>query len=208
MVDEQIEARGVRSGNVLEAMRTVPRELFVPSGQQIVAYEDNPLPIGEGQTISQPYIVAFMVDALELSGDEKVLDVGTGSGYAAAVLAEIVSEVFSIERVGELAERARRTLTSLGYGNVAVRHGDGALGWPEAAPFDAIVVAAGSPDVPENLKRQLKIGGRLVIPVGGTLSFQVLIRITRVTENEFSQEDLIPVRFVPLISEKSGRAHR
>jgi len=201
MVDDHIAARGVHSSKVLDAMRKVPREYFVPAGEEDLAYEDFPLPIGEGQTISQPFIVAYMADALGLEGGEKVLEIGGGSGYAAAILAEIADKVFTIERIAGLADRARQTLAKLGYDNVTVRHGDGAAGWPEEAPFDAIVVAAGAPEVPEALSKQLAIGGHLVIPVGGATTYQELIRITRLSEDEFRQEDLVPVRFVPLVSE-------
>jgi len=207
MVEEHIEARGVRSPRVLDAMRKVPRERFVPAGGEHLAYEDAPLAIGKGQTVSQPYIVAYMIEALALEGGEKVLEIGAGSGYAAAVLAEIAGEVYTIERIDELAERASRTLADLHYDNVALRHGDGAAGWPEEAPFDAIVVAAGSPEIPDVLKRQLKVGGRMVIPVGGTLSYQELLRVTRVSEHEFEQDDLVSVRFVPLVSEYGWPEH-
>ena len=165
MVEHQIAARGVRSKLVLEAMRKVPREEFLPPPLREFAYEDSPLPIAEGQTISQPYIVALMADALLLRGGERVLDIGTGSGYAAAVLAEIAANVYSVERIGQLAEKAAVTLSKLGYDNVHVLHADGTKGWPEHAPYDAIVVAAGGPKIPESLQRQLKVGGRLVIPV-------------------------------------------
>ena len=202
MVRHQIAARGVRSPKVLDAMRKVPREHFLPQEHGILAYEDSPLPIGKGQTISQPYIVAYMTEALALEGGEKVLEIGTGSGYAAAVLAEIAAEVFTIERIEGLAARARTVLDSLGYDNVQVRHGDGTLGWPEHAPFDGIVVTAGGPDIPDTLKHQLKIGGRLVMPVGRTTWYQELVRVTRVAEAEFETEDLVPVRFVPLIGEE------
>lgn len=202
MVCYQIERRGVASKLVLDAMRRVPRERFLPKGQGAFAYEDTPLPIGQGQTISQPYIVAYMADALELGGGEKILEIGTGSGYAAAVLAEIVAEVYTIERIKGLADMARSVLQSLGYDNVHVLHSDGTLGCPEQAPFDGIVVTAGAPDVPESLQRQLKVGGRLVIPVGKSHSFQQILRITRLSEDEFEREQLLPVRFVPLIGEE------
>ena len=202
MVLDQIAGRGVTSEKVLAAMRTVPRERFLPKGQADYAYDDTPLPIGDGQTISQPYIVAYMAEALALEGGERVLEIGTGSGYAAAVLAEIVAEVYTIERIRGLAEMASALLDKLGYKNVHVRHGDGTLGWPEKAPFDGIVVTAGGPDVPETLKQQLRIGGRLVIPVGTSTWYQELIRVTRVEETEFETEDLVPVRFVPLIGEE------
>ncbi|WZF90007.1 protein-L-isoaspartate(D-aspartate) O-methyltransferase [Marinobacter metalliresistant] len=202
MVEYQLVARGVGSPLVLEAMGRVAREKFVPKSMQDCAYDDGPLPIGAGQTISQPYIVALMTEALELQGGEKVLDIGTGSGYAAAVLACIASEVFSVERVPELAERATRTLASEGFDNVVVRCGDGTLGWPEHQPFDGIIVAAGAPAVPEALKHQLAVGGCLVIPVGSEHSVQSLLRITRVSESEFRTEDFGAVRFVPLLGEQ------
>jgi protein-L-isoaspartate(D-aspartate) O-methyltransferase len=202
MVQDQVAARGVTSDNVLDAMLKVPREQFLPQGQGKYAYDDSPLPIAEGQTISQPYIVAYMAEGLALKGGEKVLEIGTGSGYAAAVLAEIAGEVYTIERIAGLAEMASSVLDNLGYDNVHVRHGDGTLGWPEQAPFDGIVVAAGGPAVPETLKQQLKIGGRLVIPIGRSKGFQELIRVTRVTEDEFETEDLSTVRFVPLVGKE------
>lgn len=202
MVRRQIAARGVRSKRVLDAMRTVRREGFVPSYLGEFAYDDTPLPIEEEQTISQPYIVAFMVEALELEGHERVLEIGTGSGYAAAVLAELAAEVYSIERHERLAEGAKARLAEQGYGRVRVRCGDGTLGWPEEAPFDAIVVAAGGPSVPESLREQLAIGGRLVIPVGEQVGLQTLRRVTRRGQDEFEEEDLGGVRFVPLIGEE------
>ncbi|MCA1788877.1 MAG: protein-L-isoaspartate(D-aspartate) O-methyltransferase, partial [Thioalkalivibrio sp.] len=159
MVDYQVRARGVRSPHVLEAMRQVPREAFLPEDLREFAYDDTALPITAGQTISQPWIVAMMIEALDLHGGERVLDVGTGSGYAAAVLARIAGQVYSIERIGELASQARRALIEQEIANVEVRVGDGSLGWPEAAPFDAIMVAAASPSVPDGLKRQLAVGG-------------------------------------------------
>jgi len=202
MVKRQIASRGVGSKLVLDAMRKVPRERFLPQGQGIFAYDDSPLPIGEGQTISQPYIVAYMAESLALEGGEKVLEIGTGSGYAAAVLAEIAAEVYTIERIEGLASMARSNLDALGYENVHVRCGDGTLGWPEEAPFDGIVVAAGGPDVPDTLQQQLKIGGHLVIPIGRSKAYQELVRVTRVAEDEFRTEDLVPVRFVPLVGEE------
>jgi protein-L-isoaspartate(D-aspartate) O-methyltransferase len=202
MVQRQIAGRGVRSEKVLDAMRKVPRERFLPKGEGVWAYDDNPLPIGDGQTISQPYVVAYMTEALLLEGGEKVLEVGTGSGYAAAILAEIAAEVYTIERIEGLATMASRVLDDLGYANVHVRHGDGTLGWPEQAPFDGIVVTAAGPEAPQTLKQQLKIGGRLVIPVGESKWYQQVVRITRVAEAEFETEDLLPVRFVPLIGEE------
>ena len=202
MVQRQIAARGVQSENVLNAMRSVPRERFLPKGQQRLAYDDAPLPIGKGQTISQPFIVAYMTEALALDGGEKVLEIGTGSGYAAAVLAEIAADVYTIERIGGLAIMAREVLAELGYRNVHVRQSDGTLGWPEHAPFDGIVVTAGGPDVPESLKHQLRTGGRLVIPVGTSTWYQELVRVTRLSADEFDTERLVPVRFVPLIGEE------
>ncbi len=208
MVARQIANRGVKSKLVLAAMRKVPRERFLPRGQEAFAYEDSPLPIGKGQTISQPYIVAYMAEGLELSGGEKVLEIGAGSGYAAAVLAEMGCRVYTIERLGELAKQAAAVLEELGYDNVKVRHGDGTMGWPEEAPFDGIVVAAAAPEVPEALKQQLKIGGRLVLPVGKGVGFQMLERITRLSETEFATEDLTAVRFVPLIGEQGWGSER
>ena len=202
MVKRQIAGRGVRSVPVLDAMRKVPRERFLPRGQGVFAYDDSPLPIGDGQTISQPYIVAYMAESLALAGGEKVLEIGTGSGYAAAVLAEIAAEVYTIERIEGLASMARTILGDLDYMNVHVRCGDGTLGWPEEAPYDGIVVSAGGPDVPDTLKHQLKTGGRLVIPVGRSKAYQELIRVTRIAENDFETEDLLPVRFVPLVGEE------
>ena len=202
MVQRQIAARGVRSEMVLRAMLKVPRERFLPQGRAASAYDDGPLPIGDGQTISQPFIVAYMTEALALEGGEKVLEIGTGSGYAAAVLAEIAADVYTIERIEGLAVMASAVLDDLGYDNVHVRQGDGTLGWPEHAPFDGIVVTAGGPDVPDTLKHQLKVGGRLVIPIGTSTWYQKLVRVTRITETEFDTEDLVPVRFVPLIGEE------
>jgi protein-L-isoaspartate(D-aspartate) O-methyltransferase len=199
MVAGQLAARGIRDPRVLDAMRTVPREAFVPEHLRESAYLDSPLPIGSRQTISQPHVVAFMIEALDLKGGEKVLEIGAGSGYAAAVLGQIAGQVYTIERIRELADRARETLDALGYDNVQVRHGDGTMGWPEQAPFDAIAVAAGARKVPEPLKQQLKEGGRIIIPVGRNTHFQQLKRITRVSRNEYEEESLIPVRFVPLI---------
>ena len=204
MVDEQIVARGVRDRLVIDAMRHVPREQFVPSESREMAYRDSPLPIPQEQTISQPYIVACMVEALELNGGEKVLEIGTGSGYAAAVLAEIAGEVYSIERIRQLAEHAANTLSKLNYSNVHVLHGDGTGGCPEHAPFDAIVVAAGGPKVPKSLKSQLAIGGRLVIPVGSTKS-QKLVRIRRLSKLKFKTEAIVDVRFVPLIGHEGWK---
>jgi protein-L-isoaspartate(D-aspartate) O-methyltransferase len=199
MVARQIAARGVTDRRVLEAMRRVPREAFVAEGFEEFAYEDSPLPIDERQTISQPYIVALMTEAAAVKRGDKVLDVGTGSGYAAAVLAEIGCEVYTIERHRTLAETAERRFGKMGYRNIHVRHGDGTLGWPEAAPFDAIIVAAGGPETPEALRQQLKIGGRLVIPIGVSGGVQDLVKVIRDGEKDYHEEDLGPVQFVPLI---------
>mgnify|MGYP001119049055 FL=1 len=217
MVERHIAARGVRDELVLDAMRKVPREPFLPDNLREFAYEDAPLPIAGEQTISQPYIVAFMAEALMLSGGEKVLEIGAGSGYAAAVLSEIAADVYTVERLGPLAEQAATLLAEPGYDNVRVRHGDGTKGWAEHAPYDAIVVAAGGPQVPDALKQQLKIGGRLVIPIGVDQRSQELVRVTRLSKDEYRSEDIADVRFVPLIGEegwaapgggRSVRAHR
>jgi protein-L-isoaspartate(D-aspartate) O-methyltransferase len=198
MVKEQIAARDVRDRFVLEAMRKVPRHLFVPEGVRREAYDDHPLPIGHAQTISQPYIVGFMTEALGLRGGETVLEVGTGSGYQAAVLAEIAKTVYTIEIVAPLAEEARERLRALGYDNVQVRSGDGYRGWPEAAPFDAIMVTAAAPRIPEELKRQLKDGGRLILPVGD--EYQELVLLTRKGER-YEERRVLAVRFVPMTGE-------
>ena len=206
MVEHQIRARGVQNRLVLDAMRAVPREAFIADDLREFAYDDSPLPIAANQTISQPYMVAFMIEALSLKGGEKVLEIGTGSGYAAAVLAQIASEVYSVERVEELAEKALKTMRSLDYLNTHVLHGDGTLGWQEHAPFDAIIVAAGGPNIPESLKSQLRIGGRMVIPVGESTSSQELVRITRGSATHFKTEVIADVRFVPLIGEEGWKS--
>ncbi len=197
MVSQQIEARGVEDKKVLEAMRTVPRHLFVPESRREEAYEDYPLPIGEGQTISQPYIVAVMSEAMKLKGKEKVLEVGTGSGYQAAVLSMLCKKVYSIEIVPELAARSKKLLGKLGYKNVKVIEGDGYEGLSDKAPFDAIMITAAPGVVPEPLKKQLKIGGRLVLPLGK--KYQDLIRIVRTGEKSWIEEEVLPsVIFVPM----------
>ena len=195
MVATQIASRDVRDPRTLAAMRKVARHLFVPPALAGQAYEDHPLPIGHGQTISQPYIVAFMTEALGLRGGETVLEVGTGSGYQAAVLGEIAARVYTIEIVAPLAEEAAALLKRLGYANVEARAGDGYLGWPEAAPFDAIMVTAAAPRIPEPLKQQLKDGGRLILPVGD--EWQELVVVTR-RGDRFEEKQVLPVRFVPM----------
>ncbi len=202
MVDVQIAGRGIKDELVLAAVRKVPRERFVAAELRSYAHGDGALPIGSGQTISQPYIVALMTEALELKGGEKVLEIGTGSGYAAAVLAEIAGEVVTIEFVKELADGARRILDELGYKNIQVIEGDGTKGHKSLAPYDAIVVTAGGPDVPRSLRNQLKVGGKLVIPVGSSQTVQTLIRVSKNGPDEFSEENLCGVRFVPLIGEE------
>jgi len=199
MVDLQLVRRGIADPRVLDAFRVVPREAFVPPELAEFAYRDTPLPIASGQTISQPYIVALTIEALGLHGRERVLEIGTGSGYAAAILGQIAGEVFTVERHESLAETARERLRALGCHNVHVLHGDGTLGWPEHAPYDAIAVAAGGPDVPQALLDQLAPGGRLVIPVGPDPSTQQLVRVVRVGPDEFRRESLGAVRFVPLV---------
>jgi protein-L-isoaspartate(D-aspartate) O-methyltransferase len=198
MVEQQIEARGVRDPRVLDAMRQVPRHELVPPDRRDQAYEDRPLPIGHSQTISQPYVVAAMSEALRLSGDERVLEVGTGSGYQAAVLSKLAKQVYSIEIVPELARRAKADLARLGYANVEVREGDGWRGWPEHAPFDAIMVTAAPEEVPPDLIAQLAVGGRLVIPVGDR-DQQLLV--VRKTPEGITREVLFGVRFVPMRGE-------
>jgi protein-L-isoaspartate(D-aspartate) O-methyltransferase len=202
MVDRQIEARGISDPEVLDAMRAVERHLFVPREQQEHAYEDRPLPIGHGQTISQPYIVAFMTEAARLKPGDKVLEIGTGSGYQAAVLARVVKEVYTVEIIGALAQSARATLAQLGYQNIFVKHGDGYQGWQEYAPYDAIIVTAAPDEVPGKLLEQLAAGGTMVIPVGSFT--QNLYRMTR-TEEGIAKEALLPVRFVPMVEGKEKK---
>lgn len=205
MINHQLVARGLQDQVVIDAINNVRREQFVSRDLVDLAYHDTPLPIEENQTISQPYIVALMVSALDLSAGDRVLEIGTGSGYAAAVLREIVDEVFTIERLKILADLARIRLMNLGYDNIHVLHGDGTLGWIDHSPFDAIMVSAGGPVAPIALKEQLSIGGRLVIPTGPSLHEQSLLRITRVSENEYTEEELGDVRFVPLIGANGWR---
>jgi len=196
MVQDQIAGRDIKDARVLQAMRTVPRHEFVPSGQKLEAYEDRPLPIGHGQTISQPYIVALMTELAAIKPGDRVLEIGTGSGYQAAVLAELGADVYSIEIVEPLATRARETLRRLGYDRVQVRHGDGYRGWPQAAPFAAIVVTAAPPAVPSALVEQLAQGGRLVIPVG---SADQELKLMVKTRSGLETRSVVPVRFVPMV---------
>jgi protein-L-isoaspartate(D-aspartate) O-methyltransferase len=205
MVEHQLAGRGVEDARVLEAMRKVPRHELVPADLRDLAYGDHPLPIGYDQTISQPYIVAVMSEAAQVGPGDKVLEVGTGSGYQAAVLAEMGAEVYSIEIVEPLARRTAGDLERLGYGRIHLRTGDGYRGWPEAAPFDAILVTAAPPEVPPPLVEQLAVGGRLVIPVGDEGAVQELRVITR-TEEGATSEDLFPVMFVPMTGEAQGAA--
>lgn len=198
MVQQQIRARGVADKRVLSAMARVPRHEFVPVEQGPYAYEDRPLPIGEGQTISQPYIVALMTELLELEAGDRVLEIGTGSGYQAAILAELTPHVYTIEILPKLAQRAEQTLRRLGYRQVKVNAGDGYLGWPEHAPFDAIIVTCAPERVPEPLREQLKDGGRMVIPVGPQWTGQTLY-LLRKQGGDLEQKAVIPVRFVPMV---------
>jgi protein-L-isoaspartate(D-aspartate) O-methyltransferase len=197
MVEEQIISRGIKDAKLIAAMKKIPRHLFVEEALQSQAYSDHPLPIGEKQTISQPYMVALMTEAMLLTGKEKVLEIGTGSGYQTAILAELSEKVFSMERIRPLAIRARKLLYELGYFNVEIKIFDGTFGWMEESPFDAIIVTAGSPDIPQTLLDQLAIGGRLVIPVGDAF-VQDLIRVIK-TEEGIEKEDLGGCRFVKLI---------
>jgi len=205
MVERQIADRGVRDPYTLDAMRRVPREEFIAPSMREFAYEDSPLPIEAGQTISQPYIVALMIAETHIRPGERVLEIGAGSGYAAAVMATIAQRVYAIERVPELAERARERFKRLGYDNIEMLVGDGTRGWPDAAPFDAILAAAGGPDIPDTLLQQLAPGGRLVMPVGDTRDQQRLVLVTRTSNNRFVQKELGAVRFVPLIGEHGWR---
>jgi protein-L-isoaspartate(D-aspartate) O-methyltransferase len=202
MVQTQIAARGVSSPAVLEAMRRVPREQFVPAHLARLAYADEPLAIGEDQTISQPYIVAAMIEAAQPRPGDRALEIGTGSGYSAAVLATIVAAVYTVERLPRLAESAGRRLAELGYANVHVRRANGTLGWPEHAPYDVIIVTAGGPRVPSPLLAQLALGGRLVMPVGSLRAGQRLIRVIRTGEDTYHHEGLEEVAFVPLVGEE------
>jgi protein-L-isoaspartate(D-aspartate) O-methyltransferase len=195
MVDQQLRARDIRDPRVLDAMARVPRHLFIPTANRTEAYQDSPVPIGYGQTISQPYIVAFMTQALEIEPNDRVLEIGTGCGYQAAVLSVLAKQVYSIEIIGALAERARETLGALGYRNVEVRTGNGYLGWAEHAPFDRIMVTAAPDEVPAMLVQQLKVGGLMAVPVGTVMQE---LRILRRTETGTETLDTLPVRFVPM----------
>ena len=197
MVEVQIAGRGIKNAKVLDAMGKVPRHFFVPEELRDSAYADGPLPIGEGQTISQPYIVAYMTEILELRGAERVLEVGTGSGYQSAVLAEIVKDVFTIEVVAALSQRAQEVLKSLGYVNIQFKIGDGTRGWKDFAPYEAIMVTAAPGSVPKVLQEQLQVGGRMIIPIG--VDYQELVLVRR-EEKTFKETRLLPVRFVPLVS--------
>ena len=201
MVAWQIQARDVKDPNVLKAMRIVPRHAFVRFSEQRYAYADHPLPIGFDQTISQPYIVAFMTESLQLKPDSKVLEIGTGSGYQAAVCAEIAKQVYTIEIVEGLAKRAEKCLKELGYPNVFVRFGDGFFGWPDVAPFDAIIGTAAAGRIPEPLLEQLKPGGRMILPYGRPWDFQYLVLITKDQKGNISTKNVMPVRFVPMTGE-------
>ena len=201
MVDEQLRARDIRSERVLDTMLRVPRHLFVPESQRTEAYSDSPLPIGHDQTISQPYIVAFMTQALDVAPGHRVLEVGTGSGYQAAILGALAKDVYSIEIVAPLAERARETLSALGYRNIQVRTGNGYLGWPEHAPYDRIMVTAAPDEVPTALLQQLKLGGLIVVPVG-TVTQE--LRILRRTVTGTETLGTLPVRFVPMTNKPGG----
>jgi protein-L-isoaspartate(D-aspartate) O-methyltransferase len=202
MVDSQLRSRGIKDERVLKTMGKIPRHLFVDEGLVNQAYDDNPLPIGDRQTISQPYIVALMTEALQLTGKEKVLEIGTGSGYQTALLAELADRVLSIERIAPLAYKARTILESLNYFNVLIWVGDGTYGWKDESPFDAIIVTAGAPAVPDTLKHQLAAGGRLIIPVGDRQA-QTLMKLTRLSDDpdDIKTEDLGGCRFVNLIGE-------
>lgn len=203
MVDNQIIARGIKDARVISAMKKVERHLFVPESARSYAYRDGPLSIGEGQTISQPYIVAFMTEYLEPEPSMKVLEIGTGSGYQAAILAEIVDEVYTIEIIETLGKRAKELLAGLGYDNVHVKIGDGYKGWAEHAPYDAIIVTCAPNDIPEPLKDQLAEGGRMIIPVGGSGIQYLILNIKK--NGKIRQQSVLPVRFVPMVNEKGRK---
>lgn len=197
MVEEQLIPRGICNEKVLNAFRKVPRHKFIPNENLVNAYGDYPLPVGEGQTISQPYMVALMTQCLDLKGDERVLEIGTGSGYQLAILAELAKEVYSVERIAILAQRAKTTLDALGYTNIKIKVGDGTEGWDEFAPYDGIIVTAGAPSVPEPLVGQLAEDGRLAIPIGG--AFSQILMLIRKEEGKITEEEICGCVFVPLI---------
>ena len=201
MVEDQIERRGVKDEGVLMAVRKVKREKFVPKKYLDLAYSDNPLPIGHQQTISQPYIVAYMTEHLQISKSNNVLEIGTGSGYQAAILAEMAHHVFTIEIIPELAESAEKVLMELGYENITVRTGDGYKGWPEEAPFDRIMVTAAPNEIPEKLVEQLAPNGRMILPVGGSIFAQYLWLVQKDKEGIVTKEKILAVRFVPMVKE-------
>lgn len=204
MVERDIKLRGIKDTRVLDVMKKVPRHFFVDEGLRDQAYEDHPLPIGEGQTISQPYVVALMTEALRLKPSDRVLEIGTGSGYQAAILAELVKEVYTIEIRRTLADRAEKRLKDLGYRNIKVKYGDGYFGWQDFAPFDAIIVTASANHIPPPLIKQLKDGGRLIIPLGSTIYYQILTVVTK-KKGEIFLEQMGPVAFVPMIGEAEKR---
>jgi len=206
MIERDLRSRGIKSARVLEAMRLVPRHRFVPEEQRGAAYQDRPLPIGDGQTISQPYVVALMSELLDLKGGEKVLEIGAGSGYQAAVLSRLAEEIYTIEIIPSLAVRAQETLTRLGYGNISVKTGDGFFGWEEKSPFDAILITAAAEKIPEPLWRQLREGGRLVMPLGEPRGNQQLVRVRKVGGRQ-QIENVTAVVFVPMTGavERQGR---
>ncbi|HYI96412.1 MAG TPA: protein-L-isoaspartate(D-aspartate) O-methyltransferase [Bryobacteraceae bacterium] len=199
MVQNQIAARGIKNASVLKAMRETPRHMFMPVDVRSAAYEDRPVSIGHGQTISQPYIVAFMTEALDVAKDHRVLEIGTGSAYQAAILSRLAHEVYTIEIVDSLARSATETLKQMGYKNVFVRDGDGYRGWPEKAPFDRIILTAAPPELPEALVQQLKPGGKMLAPVGRSTFEQELLLLTKDSDGKISTQSILPVRFVPMV---------
>ncbi|MEK7791419.1 MAG: protein-L-isoaspartate(D-aspartate) O-methyltransferase [Deltaproteobacteria bacterium] len=206
MVENQLRGRDIQNEKVLKAFLKVPRELFVRAPWKSAAYDDNPLPIGEGQTISQPYVVALMTEVLNLNDSDKVLEIGTGSGYQAAILSEITKRVYSIEIRASLSQFAKTNLENAGYANVKIKTADGYDGWTEHAPFDAIMITAAANHIPPPLKKQLKIGGRLILPLGSTLYYQSLVLVTRRSERQFDSKVLTDVRFVPMIGKAEMQA--
>ena len=202
MIERQIKNRGIKDKEILEAFKSVPRHVFVPEEYRDLAYADRPLPIGNNQTISQPYIIAAMLIRLDLDRDSKVLEIGSGCGYVLAILSQIVAQVYGIERQSALAERSQRTISQLGYDNVEIKYGDGKLGWAEKSPFDGIIVSAAASDVPEKLLDQLRLDGRMILPLGNSFS-QQLVLYHKKADDKFDREKLEPVRFVPLVEGKS-----